>query len=94
MERNSMKKIKPSVTYETRYKHKLNMLEPGTALLKWSGLFLLVGLALRLLRPSLASYIAFGLAAALFLLLLILLVIEAHQDGVLNKIAAREKKES
>ena len=80
-----MKKIKPSVTYETRYKHKLNMLEPGTALLKWSGLFLLVGLA---------SYIAFGLAAALFLLLLILRVIEAHQDGVLNKIAAREKKES
>ena len=86
-----MKKIKPSVTYETRYKHKLNMPEPGTALLKWSGLFLLVGLALRLLRPSLASYIAFGLAAALFL---ILRVIEAHQDGVLNKIAAREKKES
>ena len=80
-----MKKIKPSVTYETRYKHKLNMPEPGTALLKWSGLFLLVGLA---------SYIAFGLAAALFLLLLILRVIEAHQDGVLNKIAAREKKES
>ena len=67
MERNSMKKIKPSVTYETRYKHKLNMPEPGTALLKWSGLFLL---------------------------LLILLVIEAHQDGVLNKIAAGEKKES
>lgn len=28
-----MKKAKPSVTYETRYKHKLNMLGPGTVML-------------------------------------------------------------
>ena len=87
-----MKKIKPSVTYETRYKHKLNMLEPGTAMLKWSGILLLAGLV-RLLRLKLVSYIIWGLAGAIFLLLLILLAIEAHQDSVLNEIAAREQKE-
>ena len=43
-----MKKAKTPVTYETRYKHKLNMLEPGTAMLKWSGILLLVGLVLLL----------------------------------------------
>ena len=87
-----MKKVKPPVTYETRYKHKLNMLEPGTAMLKWSGILLLAGLV-RLLRLKLVSYIIWGLAGAIFLLLLILLAIEAHQDSVLNEIAAREQKE-
>ena len=29
-----MKQPKPAVTCETRYRHKLNMLEPGTAMLK------------------------------------------------------------
>ena len=88
-----MKKAKPPVTYETRYKYKLNMLEPGTAMLKWSGILLLVGLVLRLLRLKLVSYIVWGLAGAIFLLLLILLAIEAHQDNVLNEIAAQEHKE-
>ena len=87
-----MKKVKPPVTYETRYKHKLNMLEPGTAMLKWSGILLLAGLV-RLLRLKLVSYIIWGLAGAIFLLLLILLAIEAHQDSVLNEIAAQEHKE-
>ena len=36
-----MKKAKPSVTYETLYKHKLNMLGPGTVMLKWIGILLL-----------------------------------------------------
>lgn len=88
-----MKKTKPPATYETRYKHKLNMLEPGTAMLKWSGILLLVGLVLRLFRLKLVSYIVWGLAGVIFLLLLILLAIEAHQDSVLNEIAAQEHKE-
>ena len=88
-----MKKAKPPVTYETRYKYKLNMLEPGTAMLKWSGILLLVGLVLRLLRLKLVSCIVCGLSGAIFLLLLILLAIEAHQDNVLNEIAAQEHKE-
>jgi len=88
-----MKEAKPPETYETRYKHKLNMLEPGTAMLKWVGILLLAGLVLRLFRLKLVSYIVFGVAGAIFLLLLILLAIEAHQDSVLNEIAAQEHKE-
>ena len=44
-----MKKEKPPVTYDTRYRYKLDMLEPGTIMLKWVGIFLLIGLALELL---------------------------------------------
>ena len=87
-----MKKEKPPVTYDTRYRYKLDMLDPGTIMLKWVGIFLLIGLALELLRWKLAAAIAFGFSGALFLLLLILLAIEAHQDRVLNEIAAQERK--
>ena len=93
MELSNMRKPKLPVTYETRYKHKLNMLEPGTAMLKWIGFLLLIGFVLRLFRLKLVSCIAFGLAGVAFLLLLILLAIEAHQDSVLNEIAAQEHQE-
>ena len=89
-----MKKEKPPVTYDTRYRYKLDMLEPGTIMLKWVGIFLLIGLALELLRWKLAAASAFGCSGALFLLLLILLAIEAHQDRVLNKIAAQEDRDT
>ena len=89
-----MKKEKPPVTYDTRYRYKLDMLEPGTIMLKWVGIFLLIGLALELLRWKLAAAIAFGFSGALFLLLLILLAIEAHQDRVLNEIAAPERRDT
>ena len=87
------KKKRLPVTYETRYKHKLNMLEPGTVMLKWIGILLLVGLVLWLFRLKLVSCIVWGLAGAIFLLLFILLAIEAHQDSVLNEIAVQERKE-
>ena len=86
-----MKKEKPPVTYDTRYRYKLDMLEPGTIMLKWVGIFLLIGLALELLRWKLAAAIAFGFSGALFLLLLILLAIEAHQDRVLNRSLQNER---
>lgn len=60
-----MKKEKPPVTYDTRYRYKLDMLEPGTIMLKWVGIFLLIGLALELLRWKLAAAIAFGFSGAL-----------------------------
>ena len=88
-----MKKANPPLIYQTRYKHKLNMLEPGTVMLRWIGILLMAGLILWLLRLKLVSYIVFGIAGAVFLLLLILLAIEAHQDNVLNKIAAQEHQE-
>ena len=85
-----MKKTKPPVTYETRYKHKLNMLEPGTAMLKWIVSLALVAIALHLLHFEFASYIVSGVAGTIFLLLL---AIEARQDRVLNEIAAQEHKD-
>lgn len=85
-----MKKHTSTITYENRYKHKLNMLEPGTVMLKWIGIFLAVGLTLLLLHMKIAVYVMFGVAGEIFLLLLILLAVEAHQDKVLNEIAAQE----
>ena len=59
-----MKKEKPPVTYDTRYRYKLDMLDPGTIMLKWVGIFLLIGLALAIpLGSSLLGSIAEGLAA-------------------------------
>lgn len=61
-----MKKEKPPVTYDTRYRYKLDMLDPGTIMLKWVGIFLLIGLALAIpLGSSLLGSIAEGLAAGL-----------------------------
>lgn len=84
--------MKKPPAYENRYKRKLNMLEPGTAMLKWPGIFLLAGIALLFFRMDTPAYIAFGLAGALIAALVVLLVIEAHQDRVLNGIAARERR--
>lgn len=88
-----MKKAKPPVTYETKYRHKLNMLEPGTVMLKWVGIFLLLSLVLQLVHRTLAALIAFGFAGVIFLMLVVLLVIEAHQDRILNELAAQETGE-
>ena len=62
-------------------------------MLKWVGIFLLLGMVMRLVRRELAAVISFAFAGALLLLLVILLAVEAHQDKVLNAISAREQKE-
>ena len=82
-----------SVTYENRYKHKLNLLEPGTALLKWTGVFLFIGFVLLFMRLRIPAYIMLGMAGVLVVILSILLIIEAHQDRVLNEIATQENKQ-
>lgn len=66
------------------------MLEPGTVMLKWTGIFLLIGLVLRLLRWKIAAWISFGAAGAIFLVLMLLLAIEAQQDHILNELAEQE----
>ena len=78
------------VTYDNRYRHKLNTLEPGTEMLKWIGVLALVGLVLLLLRLNLVSYFIFSLAGLLVVALVVLLVVEAHQDRVLNELAVQE----
>ena len=59
------------------------MLEPGTVMLKWIAVLLLAGIVFYLLQWKKIASFAMGLAAFLFALLIILLVIEAHQDKVL-----------
>ena len=44
-----MRKNRRNASAETRFRHKLNMLEPGTEMLRWTGILLMVGLALRLI---------------------------------------------
>ena len=46
--KNSEKK--PGSAYDTRFRYKLNMLEPGTVMLKWIGLLGVIGLVLFLLH--------------------------------------------
>ena len=78
------------VTYDNRYRHKLNMLNPGTEMIKWIGALVLIGLALLLLRLNLVAYFIFGLAGLLVVALVVLLVVESHQDRVLNELALQE----
>ena len=47
----------------------------------------------RLLRWRTAAAVLFGAAGLVFLILLILVAVEQHQDKVLNEIAARENRE-
>lgn len=62
-------------------------------MVKWIGVLLLIGFVLLLFGVKFISSILFALSGATFLLLLIPLAIEAHQDRVLNEIAAHEEKE-
>ena len=87
-----MRKSRRNASAETRFRHRLNMLEPGTEMLKWTGMLLMVGLALQLIGLKTPAMVAFGLAGALLLLLMVLLAVEAHQDRVLNEIAMEEEK--
>ena len=84
---------KPPVTYDNRYRRKLNMLNPGIEMLKWIGALVVVGLVLRLLRLDLVAYFIFGLAGLLVVALVVLLVVEAHQDRVLNDLALQEESD-
>ena len=89
--KNSEKK--PGSADNARFRYKLNMLEPGTVMLKWIGLLGAIGLVLFLLHLKAAACCVLGLSGILFLLLLILLAIEAHQDKILYEIAMKEDLE-
>lgn len=80
--------------YENRYKHKLNMLEPGIVMMKIMGGLFAFGVLFWLIGRVLLSTIILFLAGAVLAVLLTLLIIEAHQDKVLNDIAMLENIES
>ena len=76
--------------YESRYRRKLNMLEPGTRMLKLAALLTAAAGLCALFKWTLAARLL-ALAAGLIVCILLLLVaVELHQDKVLNEIAARE----
>ena len=77
-----------------RFKHKLNMLEPGIKMLKWIGILILMGLLLYVFRFKVAAFCVWAVAGIIFSVLLILLAIEAHQDNVMNEIAIKENKKN
>lgn len=73
-----------------KYKHKLNMLEPGTKMLKIMGILIFTGIGLYILRFRIASYLCFALVCLLAFILFILLKIEHHQDEVMYREAKKE----
>ena len=85
---------KQALTYERRYKHKLNMLEPGLMMMKSTGILLASGSVLWLLRWNMLSSICFALAGVVFAVLLLLVAVELHQDRTLNEAAIRENAEA
>lgn len=79
---------------EKRFKHKLNMLEPGTKMLKCIGILILIGLLLYVFRFRVAAFCVWALSGIIFVVLLILLAVETYQDNVLNEIGIEENKKN
>ena len=79
---------------EKRFKHKLNMLEPGTRMLKCIGILILIGLLLYVFRFRVAAFCVWALSGIIFVVLLILLAVETHQDNVMNEIGIEENKKN
>lgn len=77
-----------------KYKYKLNMLEPGIKMIKALGILAVIGCILYLCNVILFAYLFFGLATLMVILLWLLLVIESHQDKVLNEQAILERRKN
>ena len=73
---------------------KLNMLEPGTRMLKIAGVLALLGVIAHGLKMHLPAVILLAAAGLIVAALLILVRVELHQDRVLNEIAQRENEEA
>ena len=82
------------VDEEKRFKHKLNMLEPGSRMLKWIGILIVIGLLLYFFRFRMAAICVLAVSGIVFAVLMVLLAIESHQDKVLNEIAIEENKKN
>ena len=82
-----------NMSYDNRYKYKLNMLEPGLIMMKIIGVLFVFGIAFLVAKWHWLSIVFFVLSGIIFTALLILIAIEAHQDNVLNDIAIRENNE-
>lgn len=82
-----------NMSYDNRYKYKLNMLEPGLIMLKIIGTLFVFAIIFGVAKLHWLSIILGFLSGIIFAVLLILVAIEAHQDNVLNDIAMGENDE-
>lgn len=73
-----------------KYKHKLNMLEPGLKMVKAIGCLAMLSLVCYFLKAVRMSYLFGALAVFLAIILWILIIIEQHQDNVMNRQAIEE----
>ena len=83
-----------NTSYNERYKHKLNMLEPGAVMLKIIGALVVLGIVFWMVKWHLPAAIVWVLGGIILAVLLVLVAIESHQDKVLNEIARRESEEA
>ncbi len=79
---------------EKRFKHKLNMLEPGIRMIKCIGILILIGLLFYVFPFRIVAFCLWAASGIVFAILLILLTIESHQDKVMNEIAIKENKKN
>ena len=67
-------------------KYKLNMLEPGVIMIKLIGILAAVSLLFWAFEWNTLSLIVLAVAGGVFLLLMVLLIIEAYQDNCLDQL--------
>ncbi|MBO7451162.1 MAG: hypothetical protein J6U54_12435 [Clostridiales bacterium] len=67
-------------------KYKLNMLEPGVIMIKIIGILAAVSLLFWAFEWNMLSLIVLAVAGGVFLLLMVLLIIEAYQDNCLDQL--------
>jgi hypothetical protein len=75
-----------------KFKHKLNMLEPGIKMIKVIGVLIVLSILLKILHFTIIYYLCVGMSGLIGIILFILLLIEHHQDEILNRQALQERK--
>ena len=73
-------------------KHRLNMLETGSKMLKWTGILVFVGFLLYVFKLRMAAFCVWAASGVILVVLFVLLAIESHQDKVMNEIAIKENQ--
>lgn len=77
-----------------RYKYKLNMLEPGLKMIKAICIFGSIGFIFYLCKLIILCYLFVVFAILIGFILWILLIVESHQDKVLNEQAIQERRKN
>lgn len=70
------------------------MLEPGCKMIKAIGIFVVLGFVFYIMKVVLLCYIFSTLATIMGIILWILIVVEGHQDKVLNEQAKQGKRKN